>query len=102
MIAVLKFLSTNSVISILWVFFFACLFIMVFSFLLFLLICNISDVIQYIQYMYFQILFYYRLLQDIEYISWFLFHLFGLWGSFRPCWVFVKVDGLSCPRLVGS
>ena len=41
----------------LFFFFFACLFIMVFSFLLlFLLICNISDAIQYIQYMYFQIL----------------------------------------------
>ena len=76
---------------------------MVFSFLLlFLLICNISDAIQYIQYMYFQILFYYRLLQDIEYISWFLFHLFGFGGSFRLCWVFVTVDGLRCPRLVGS
>ena len=38
-----------------------------------------SEVIQYIQYMYFQILFYYRVLQDTEYISWFLFSLVWVW-----------------------
>ena len=60
-----------------------------------------SEVSQYIQYMYFQILSYYRSLQDTEYVSWFLSLLVWVWGSCRLWWAFVEVGGLSCPPACG-